>query len=415
MRLNNPEVLYLKSKNNSFTSWVFAFFTILSLWPFFSWKWPIIPVSFIVITYTTYAYEVMFNNQRRVSFSGITIFLIISFFLVFYFLLPGGAPPWMNYYSLFSLLFLLLPYEKSFDVAVKFKALFCYLLVPGLIVYFLLLMGFNLPYSILGSHSDVKEIFGLEYRDYGVTIALSHLTYNFGNTTLIRFSGLYDEPGLLGTICSLFLLADKFNLRKKQNIILLISGLVSISLVFYIFAIIGFIIQSKRKLFNISIMLFIGLVFYNSPLYDNYLGKRFNNSQSGSFVNDNRVSECFKTEYDGFLSSNIKTQFIGEGHSAHLTTLCDVSSYKMYIYDYGYLGSAVLMFLMLLQYFYPAYCARRMKKFFKSSFLFIALFFVSYYQRPVLFNLAFIMIFYYGIVSSLANNGEYAVNSKASG
>ncbi len=182
------------------TSWIFAIFTILSLWPFISWKWPIIPVSFIVIAYCVFAYEIVVINKLTVSIFGLTSFLFILVFLLIFYFLPGGIPPWSNYYSFFSLLFLLLPSRKSLDISVKFKKIFVITLIPGLIVYFLLLFGVKIPYAVLSSHNEVKNLLGVSYRDYGVTIALSHLTYEIGSITLIRFSGIYDEPGLLGTI-----------------------------------------------------------------------------------------------------------------------------------------------------------------------------------------------------------------------
>ncbi len=186
-------------------------------------------------------------------------------------------------------------------------------------------------------------------------------------------------------------------MRKKENVILLIAGIASVLLVFYIFAIVGFICQSRRKILNLTVLFVIAASLFNTPIYDNYLGKRFNDNDSGSIVKDNRVSECFEKEYDVFIASGVKTQLLGEGHNAHLATLCDVSSYKMYIYDYGFLGILILLCLISLQYFNPVISMGVLKGYSKWSSVFLILFLVSYYQRPVMFNLAFCMVFYYSI------------------
>ncbi|WP_227658377.1 hypothetical protein [Hafnia alvei] len=379
------------------SSWVFALLGILSLWPFFSWKWPVIPVALIILTYCTYAFSLLFLYRKNISISGIFVFMVLFFIFIIFTLSPGGRPPWFNYYSFFSLLILLLPIDKLFDVATKFRKLFAISLIPGIIVYFLLLAGFNLPYTVLEAHNELKESLGIFYRDYGVTLSLSHLILEIGNSTLIRFSGIYDEPGLLGTIVALFLLADKFNMKSKINIIFLISGVISISLVFYIFIIVGFLLQSDKKIVGFLVLALLGVGIYNTPLYDNYLSKRFATSSSNEIVADNRESDCFKLEYNKFASSDIETQLFGEGNNAHLMTMCDVSSYKMYIYDYGYIGVLIIVAALIIQYFYPLLYNGNIIEYIKKSLFFVFCFFISYYQRPVLFNYAFCLIFFYSI------------------
>lgn len=411
--MQNKKVTFLQISevtkgSEKITSWLFAFFAVLSLWPFFSWKWPVIPISFIILAYFAYGCSLLFLYRRNFSLSGFFVFIVLFFVFLIFSLRPGGAPPWFNYYSFFSLLILLLPINKILDVAARFRILFAFSLIPGIIVYVLLLAGFDLPYTVLEAHNELKESLGIFYRDYGVTLALSHLILEVGNSTIIRFSGIYDEPGLLGTISALFLLADKFNMKSKINIILLISGVISVSLVFYIFTIVGFLMQSNKKVIGIIFIIVLGVGVYNTPIYDNYLAKRFETSSSDGVIADNRVSDCFKAEYEKFASSDSEVQLLGEGNNAHLSTMCDVSSYKMYIYDYGYIGILVIAIALIIQYTYPLLVTGNTFRYIKSSLFFVFCFFISYYQRPVLFNLAFCLIFYYSI--SLYFSKQY--NSK---
>ncbi|WP_278401281.1 hypothetical protein [Hafnia paralvei] len=403
-----PQMSDVTKGSEKITSWLFAFFAVLSLWPFFSWKWPVIPISFIILAYFAYGCSLLFLYRSNFSLSGFFVFIVLFFVFLIFSLRPGGTPPWFNYYSFFSLLILLLPINKILDVAARFRILFAFSLIPGIFVYVLLLAGFDLPYTVLEAHNELKESLGIFYRDYGVTLALSHLILEIGNSTIIRFSGIYDEPGLLGTISALFLLADRFNMKSKINIILLISGVISVSLVFYIFTIVGFLMQSNKKVIGIIFIIVLGVGVYNTPIYDNYLAKRFETSSSDGVIADNRVSDCFKAEYEKFASSDSEVQLLGEGNNAHLSTMCDVSSYKMYIYDYGYIGILVIAIALIIQYTYPLLVTGNIFRYIKSSLFFVFCFFISYYQRPVLFNLAFCLIFYYSI--SLYFSKQY--NSK---
>jgi len=56
---------------------------------------------------------------------------------------------------------------------------------------------------------------------------------------LSRLTAVYDEPGQVGTMAGLILLADRFRLYNWRNPILAVGGLLSFSLAFFIFAIIG--------------------------------------------------------------------------------------------------------------------------------------------------------------------------------
>ena len=58
---------------------------------------------------------------------------------------------------------------------------------------------------------------------------------------MIRFAGPYDEPGVVGTFSSFILYINGYNLRKKVNIICLISGVCSLSFFFAVVTVFFFL------------------------------------------------------------------------------------------------------------------------------------------------------------------------------
>src|SRR5690606_28258663 len=75
---------------------------------------------------------------------------------------------------------------------------------------------------------------------------------------VVRFYSIFDEPGTLGTLSAFVLYGNRYMFRRKENLIILIGGILTFSLAFYILLIAGLFIQNIR---NIKQILFatIGL------------------------------------------------------------------------------------------------------------------------------------------------------------
>ena len=104
------------------------------------------------------------------------------------------------------------------------------------------------------------------YRDYYVT-SFVHIG------SFIRACGFFNEPGFYGTIIALFLVIDGINLKKLDNVIILIAGVLTFSAAFYIlligYAILKLVI-SKPVLGVFALFIFIFVIYFLNNLYYSY-------------------------------------------------------------------------------------------------------------------------------------------------
>ena len=121
----------------------------------------------------------------------------------------------------------------------------------GLICHILRLVGLT-PFS------QIATIF-TDNRYYDV---YPFLVYQQG--LYLRFNSIFDEPGYYGTIVALYLVLDNLDFSKKQNIVLLIGGVLTLSFAFYL--ILGVALLLKAFL-NRSILPFITIAVSIFCLY----------------------------------------------------------------------------------------------------------------------------------------------------
>lgn len=81
-----------------------------------------------------------------------------------------------------------------------------------------------MDYSIISPLNTIKSYEYIQY-PFLVVSQVSDFVY-------FRFCAYYDEPGVVGSIASLLLIGNRFNLRLWENWPILIAGLFSFSLFF---------------------------------------------------------------------------------------------------------------------------------------------------------------------------------------
>jgi hypothetical protein len=263
-------------------------------------------------------------------------------------------------------------------------------LIPSLIILFAYIIGVE---NIFPSHI---EDWGRPFIVYpGTTIQPDDLTIVSG-INFFRISGIQGESGGVGAINLFILIANRFNLKSKQNIFLLLTGLISFSFAFYllitIYLVLSLIFDSEIKKIIIKIkwlIMFIVVLLIISGFYDKYIGDR----NSGLDFNENKkVDQRIRVPIDEyfafFFSQEIEYIIWGHGSSANSSPNAYVGAgginFMAYLYNFGLYG----FFLLFGTLFYLFYNGS-----FKSTIPFFIIL-ASLYQRPYMINIGYFLMFF---------------------
>jgi hypothetical protein len=341
----------------------------------------------------------------------ISSYLIASSFFVLYTILnlTGlGKGSNLNYlfmttiYGLVIFTFFLLSESAKKTVYLNFKRLFAISLISSIFFFIVLNTGMNLPYSILEATHQGKASQGFFYINYPGSVFIARDTSSF-----YRLGGMFDEPGVVGTIGALLLAGDNFKFKgRKDNLIILIGGILSFSLAFYLLVIIGVAIKFLNKgLAKFSFFLFTFIVIFYTVLTletNNYFINKY--IQERIFVEDeiimsNRANETFDYGFDSFINGDSRYVLFGHGDkmASKNPYISGSYHYKMLIYDYGILG-----FFLIIAWLIVA--SIKMNKFNKECLLMLLLFLISIYQRPYVLTFDYILLLFGGYANLKYSN-----------
>lgn len=335
---------------------------------------------------------IVISKNRMISFVLIIIAIMSCHFL----------PTKKYYVGIYDFMlvldaFILLFVFSDEEVAKIFRNLvyiFLIISTPSIIYYVLSRMvDITLPFQILEPSLEGKRYNGdyYELRPLG-------LIYCNKYSSLARACGMFDEPGVLGTFAGLLL---GVNYQKKPslnfvNLLLLVNGLLSFSLAFYILFAMLFLVEAGKKsilwfviiigVIFISFYAFINMNFENAEL--NKLQRRFNTTNNAeTIIVNNRYSSDYGEAFEDFIDAGGYASLFGNGHTSKNDNpkMYGSSIYKDIIYDYGIIGS----FLYLLPFIMLIFCFGINK----NNIAFILMFFASIYQRPYILNRQYIVIY----------------------
>lgn len=274
--------------------------------------------------------------------------------------------------------------KKTFDY---FFTIFASLLAISLIVWPFALAGAISPYTQLaiGENERIYNIYPMLVMEPG---------YDF-----FRFYGPFDEPGVIGTIGSIALCIKRFSMKDWKNWVVVIAGVFSFSLFFYVLVVIYVISFSvfvkKRYILSLIFAAAFGLFYIatrNNDVVYELMWKRMEwNADDKKFEGDTRVNTAVDVYYDK-IKGTPAYYFGVDNIDAFWNEVGESASYKIVVVTNG------MIFLVLYISFFIVYAWE--KKVSRNEFmLFCFVLLGNTYQRPGVYSIIMLFLF-----SMLARN-----------
>lgn len=333
--------------------------------------WFIFLLSFtILITYHSF---INFNEIRRLfGFIFKILFLFSSIIIIKY-----------NYRFYLNSLFLI-------HLLIIFFAI---------IIFFINLSGINIPELIFIKNDGRLHYFQL--------LAGSNSFFQFGDLKVFRIAGIFDEPGALALSIIWLLTINEFTFNSRLiRTTLIIGGLFTFSLAFYISSIIFFIyrlikvnrIQLLIKLVTIVVFFIMVLNYTETSIIKkpfNHLKSRLS-MQDGSITGDNRkMSQDIKKD---LIKKNI---FFGVGKEKVFKSDIQIASAVGYLAVNGLYGYV---------FFYFPFIVLIIKHRKDINLLLLLMIGINFLQRPNIENMdsmIYLSVLYYAYRLKPAANGKY--------
>ena len=275
-------------------------------------------------------------------------------------------------------------------------------------LYFVILI--SLPAWLINMYVYELPVFG----ELDLSEAKGGALYIYNNYLLFvtdafrdyfRFYSVFDEPGTLGTFAAFVLYGNRYDFKKKENVVILIGALFTYSMAFYMLTIIGWVYQSsksiERMLLSIVSISCIAVILVNILADD----LAFRMSVLDRFTDvglnhvENRTGEYVNMFWERYIRS---TDFIfGMGISYIENNFFDFgNSYKRFAIQYGLFGLVVLFFMYVC-------LIRKWNRYTMGALM---LFVLSFLQRPFAFTAWQILLFSAIISCSVSNTNRKIVN-----
>lgn len=279
-------------------------------------------------------------------------------------------------------------------------------LVRKLTVLLAILFAFGIVFHVL----KITGAFSFEpittyYGDRELAVWDVYFWGNYKHMAELRFHSIFDEPGYLGTISAFLLALNRYDFEKKENIIIFIAGLLTLSLAFYFLSILYFVLLfagERRSLIRIAVVtgLALAVAFLVFPvLWDlilqSVIGRIYETDELA--YGEIRGIQASKESWKYLKSQELPSFLWGNGMDSHITA--DVryirsSAWGRLVYQIGFLFSLYFIFLVFSYAIHDKY-----RLFFGIVFL------LSIYQRPQIFSALFMFFLAAGLLGR--DNNHY--------
>lgn len=317
-------------------------------------------------------------SNYRIIFRSTTLAFSALFLVLLYFSLFRGGSIYGSIYTVlsFSVPFFLY-YESSLfqkELLKKTTTFFVLIFIPGTILYFISLL------------IDLPSLYKNGYYNYIFFVTTTKHS--------IRYMSFFTEPGILGTITFLILLFNRFDFTNKKLFVILLNGVLSFSLFFYVAFPIAILLHNltflKKQLLVVTVFAIILFLSSQKQLFHTLILERLEYAD-GNIAGNNRTSLTWDYYYNKFLNKN--DQYLGKGADSISINMKGegTASYQLFIYKYGYLG-IVLIYIYL-------FILMKSKISLKESVIILISITLMFYTRPYITSFYFLILFTLGINS----------------
>lgn len=374
---------------NKCTPWVAAILLFLFIPPYFMWG--ILSNNLLSIPLTIILCIIFLSNKKSPSSKDNKLKALFLFTLAYYIFL-GIFHGQSNFNGVLArctmFFYVAIPFasnEFSKKVYDSFITIYAAIISLSLLSY----IG-----AQLGIIPPIGEILVKEHNRYYTTYPLLVMDRGFD---FLRFYGPFNEPGVVGTLSAVLLCVQKFNFKDWRTIVLLISGIMSMSFFFFtlitVYGIVYLIFVKKNYFIAILFAAVLGLFYYQTkddPVMYSTLWERFEWDESeNKFKGDNRKNENVDAFFDDLKS---KPAFWFGSPKSEVERFWDeveeTSSYKVIILNSG----AIFLILYLLFFIL---LARNYRTDIKAFILFIIVLFANTYQRPDVYSVLMLFLYSY--------------------
>lgn len=288
--------------------------------------------------------------------------------------------------------------EHQIDLFKTLSTWYAVLLGISILWWILFLVGIPLPH--------ISQKFSWGYDEYGFI----HQNYFFFRHSIRlnpyvlldivpRFNGFFLEPGHIGTITSLFLFANNYNLKNRLNIIFLVVIIISFSAAAYVLTLLGYLLyRFSERLSNIVVPVIISIIaviiisVYNdgNNLVNELIFGKITREQGAV---DGRFSAQTQMLWEQILSDGRIWFGVGAGAKVPQS-----AGYKVFLIMNGIFGA----FLIIMAYWYIM-----LSNYSKKGLYMFVLLMISFLQRCYCFWDAFLDPYILGMIYlQISNQSE---------
>jgi hypothetical protein len=319
---------------------------VFSMYPWFVWNSGLLS-STIILTGAIFSIFYWFFNRSIFCFNkkNIICSFILAISLLFYSVAFNLFGIVQNLFVFILLLFLLNINDhfkvRILDFITKWFAIF---LSISLFYYILFLMGISLPFTYI-DNSDL----GYTGNNYYLFVVDHDIVF------FPRFRSIFAEPGHLTMGIIPLLFANRFNLKNKFVVILLLVEIFTLSLagfvlIFFSLFLLLFFVKNKIYIIILNIILIISsITVYKSANNDNVfyriiLARLTYDDNKESIAGNNRTDSYVDSYFKNYIYSTDAIFGLGFEKSNQVTS-AEGAGFKIFLLRFGIVTSILTLFL----------------------------------------------------------------------